>query len=112
MQTIDAIELKRCLDAGEDLVLLHVLPRVSFDKSRLPGAMHASFYDDGFVERAEAFASSEETRLVVYCGSQHCNAATRAAEALREAGTANVVLFTGGIEEWQAAGFPTAGTGR
>ncbi len=107
MKTVTATSLKASLDAGEELLLLHVLPRASFDKKRLPGAQHASFYDDGFLERVEALGGDADARLVVYCGSASCNAAERAAAALTEAGWRTVEVLEGGIAAWEAAGLST-----
>ena len=67
MKSVEAIRLKARLDAGEELVLLHVLPRVSFDKKRLPGALHASFYDDDFHERVEADGVDRHLRIEPVC---------------------------------------------
>ncbi len=82
-----------------------MLPRVSYDKAHLPGAVHCSFYDDGFAGRVEALAGGRDVRVVVYCARRSCNASARAAAALDAGGFANVLDFAGGVQEWKEAGY-------
>ena len=46
--------------------------------------------------------------VVIYCRSIECDEAHLLARALKEAGMENVVVFAGGIEGWEAAGYPVA----
>jgi len=110
MSHVTAARLKELVDAGSDLHLIDVLPRASFERRRLPGALNVSFYDDGFAERVEAAVGDRDATVVVYCASASCNASARAAEALRAAGFASVLDFEGGVREWEQAGYPVAGS--
>jgi rhodanese-related sulfurtransferase len=105
MQSLSAVRLKAMLDQGDDVQLIDVLPRVSFDKQHIPGALHASFYDDDFLERVEALVDDKESTVVVYCVSASCNASAKAARKLVDAGYTNVLDFEGGVREWAEAGF-------
>ncbi len=100
---IDVTSLRASLERDE-VTLIDVLPRVSYDKQHLPGAIHISFYEEGFVERVLAQVDDKSTRIVVYCLTPSCNASSRAARALIEAGFDDVLDFEGGLREWEAAG--------
>ena len=102
-QTIDVDELAIELALGE-IVVIDVLPRASFEKQRLPDAVHVSFYEEGFVEGVLEQVEDRESRIAVYCLTKSCNASTRAARALTEAGFTNVLDFEGGLRAWEAAG--------
>jgi len=101
---VNSSDLEELLDSGADVHLIHVLPKVSFDKAHILGSQHISFYDDDFLERIAALAPDLGETLVVYCLSQGCNASSKAAAALRESGYADVHDFEGGVEAWRAAG--------
>jgi len=101
---VNALELQELLASGADCYLIHVLPRVSFDKAHILGSQHISFYDDDFLARVEALAPDRRTLLVVYCLSQGCNASARAAATLGDAGYENVHDFEGGVQAWREAG--------
>lgn len=111
MNILSAAQLRERLARPDAPVLVDVLPRVSFDRAHLPGAEHASFYDDDFLQRIEALVDGRDTAIVVYCVSSGCNASARAAAALVEAGYTAVHDFEGGIRAWREAGFPVVGAG-
>ena len=111
-KTLAARELHEWMSEGAELVLVDVLPRVSFDKQHLPGSVHASFYEPDFLERIEEAVASPRERVVVYCNSKSCNASARAARALLEAGYSEVYDFEGGVDEWRAEGFRVDGRAR
>jgi len=106
MQSLTAAHLKEMLDREEDVHLIDVLPRASFAKRQLPGAVNVSQYDDSFLERIATLVGDKDATIVVYCVSKSCNASMKAAQKLVEAGYANVFDFEGGVKEWEAAGYP------
>ncbi len=100
------------LDGGESFHLVNVLPKMAFEKQHIPGSIHHSFYSADFIERIQALCDDAHDKIVTYCNSRSCNAATKAADALRAAGFSQVSVFLGGLEEWRSDGYPVAGTAR
>jgi rhodanese-related sulfurtransferase len=109
VKILSATQLQSMLARGDELLLIDVLPPVSFSKGHLPGAVNVSFYEDGFLERIDALACDRDATVVVACVSASCNASAKAAELLAGAGYANVFDFEGGLREWEEAGFPMEG---
>lgn len=108
MQTIDAQELKRKIDANEDFVFLNVLSREYFDKEHIPGSDNIPYDSEDFVQKVEERAGGKETEIVVYCANTECTASPKAAEKLEDAGFTNVIDFEGGMEEWKDAEYAVA----
>jgi rhodanese-related sulfurtransferase len=44
--------------------------------------------------------------VITYCGGGRCELAEQLASSLMDAGVRRVLVYTGGIAEWQQAGFP------
>ena len=90
-----------------DVVVVDARPREIFDLGHLPGARSLSRE-----QFAEAFATLEAMlrfpgqTIVVYCADVTCPDAAIVARSLRERGFANVLLFEGGYDEWEASGRP------
>lgn len=110
IHSLSAERLREWMDEDDELLLIDVLPRVSFDKQHIPGSEHVSQYEEGFCEHVRELASGSSQPLVVYCNSKSCNASERAAQKLVRAGFSNVFELGGGIKEWQDAGYPIRGS--
>ena len=98
MQALSADQLMERLGRGEIQHLIHVLPRQSFEKKRLPYAVHASLYEGDFLERIEELVEDKQEPIVVYCTSASCNASEKAAVELTRAGYGQVFDFEGGLK--------------
>ncbi|MFT5284326.1 MAG: rhodanese-related sulfurtransferase [Planctomycetota bacterium] len=105
METITASELKERQQNGEDLHLINVLPAVSFKKQHLRGSINISAYNEDFLDRIAALVSDQADTLVLYCLTKSCNASSKAAQRLDQAGYTQVFDFEGGVKEWLAAGY-------
>jgi len=110
-ERISCAELKKRLDAGERLTLVDVLPPECHGCKHLPGALNACVYEMVFRERMAELAPDRNGSLVVYATSDRSRAADCALEKLAAAGYRNVVALAGGIEAWEAAGFPVEPAG-
>jgi rhodanese-related sulfurtransferase len=108
MDTITVEQLRERMLRGDELCLINVLPRKSFDKQHIPGSQSVSQYDDTFLDRLEDFVEDEATPVVVYCNSESCNASTLAANKLAVAGYTAVYELQGGLATWRSAGLPVA----
>ena len=105
MQTLTAQRLREMQEHGEDFHLINVLPALSFAKVRLPRSINISAYDDDFLDRIESLVDDRDDTLVLYCLTESCNASSKAALRLLDAGYTAVFDFAGGVKEWQAAGY-------
>jgi len=106
-----ARELQTQLQAAPPPRLLHVLPEEVFAAARIPGSQNACVFEMAFLDRVRELVPDPDTPIVVYGAGGGSLDAVTAAEKLRAAGYTLVDSFSGGLEEWQAAGFPIEGTG-
>lgn len=103
-RTITLTELASKLEARTPLVLLEALPEHHYRKEHLPTARNLP-HDQ--VERlAATLIPAKTTEVVVYCASATCRNSDTAATALARLGYDDVRVFSGGKQEWAAAGLP------
>ena len=99
---IPAAELKRRLDAGEDVLIVDSRPMAEFRNMSIPGAFDCPGAE--LVYRVPDRLPSPDTLVVVNCAGR-----TRSiigAQSLRNAGLANpVVALENGTMGWELAGF-------
>ena len=105
IQTIDRLELKKKLDRGDSFRLIMTMGKFAYDMGHIPGSEPIDSIEDAL----ERFGKDDE--IVVYCSSPTCFASQYAYRLLVEGGFRNVRRFSGGVEEWQAAGLPLEGAG-
>lgn len=103
MRTIELAELKRKMDRGDDFRLVMTLGGWAFQAAHIPGSLHFDSPEAGFA------ALDPEDEIVVYCSDPACVASRYAYEQLVERGYGNVRRFSGGLQEWLAAGYPLEG---
>ena len=97
-------EVKKRLDAGEQLQIVDVREESEWAKGHVPGAAHLG---KGIIERdIEARFPDTGAELILYCGGGFRSAL--AADNLRAMGYANVVSMDGGMSGWRGRGFPVA----
>jgi polyisoprenoid-binding protein YceI len=99
-------ELKAAGEAGTPLCIIDTLPPEFCEREHIPGAHNACVYEMVFLEKVSQFANDPHTRIVVYGSSDRSRGAAVALDKLSRAGYANVSELAGGLEAWQAAGFP------
>src|SRR5689334_11837945 len=102
VKTVSLEELKRRLDAKEDLVLVDVREKDEVRQGFIPGAVSLP---RGFLEmQAEQRLPDKKAKIVLYCA-----AGTRSAFAARtlvDLGYANVESASPGFTRWKDIGFP------
>lgn len=103
MKTITRDTLKDLLDRGAPLTLLEALPERYYSQGHLPGALH--FPHTEVAALAPALLPDKTQQLVVYCASETCRNSHTAAALLGGLGYEDVAVYTGGKEDWTAAGF-------
>ena len=107
-------EFHSAVDSRNSLIL-DARPSVFFEQGHVPGALNLA--RDDFARDYRNLAGMLQTahykRIVVYCSGGDCHDSRLVANALLSLGFSNVSVFTGGWEEWSAAGLPAStGSGR
>lgn len=107
---IVAIDKVREMTARADVIVLDARPRDFYDLGHIPGARSLSKenFDDDYKSLEHELKSPGKT-LVVYCSDSGCEDSEFVAKKLEEMGFERVVLYIGGYQEWEEAGFPTEG---
>jgi rhodanese-related sulfurtransferase len=96
-------DVKRRIDAGENLTLIDVREDTEWAQGHLPGALHLG---KGIIERdIEQRVPQTDAKLILYCGGGFRSAL--AAENLQKMGYTNVESMDGGWKGWRDAGLPT-----
>jgi rhodanese-related sulfurtransferase len=89
---------------GGTAVVVDALPAPAYERRHLPTARNLT------IEDAPASAASvlpdPAAPVIVYSTDTSCTRAPELAADLRSRGYADVRLYTGGIEDWIAAGLP------
>lgn len=103
MKLIGREELKEKLDRGDDFRLVMVLGEWAYRAKHIPGSLHFDTIEDGL----EALDPDDE--IIVYCSNPACVASVAAYRILDSNGYTDVRRYAGGLEDWEAAGYPLEG---
>ena len=96
-------EVKKRMDAGEELTLVDVREDSEWAKGHIAGAIHLG---KGIIERdIEAAIPNKDQEVILYCGGGFRSAL--AADNLKKMGYKNPVSMDGGWRGWNEQGFPT-----
>jgi polyisoprenoid-binding protein YceI len=109
-ETISPATLPEWTSAGKKFHLIHTLPGDHYQCTHLPGAANACVYEVTFMDQVYAITRDKAVPVVVYGDSAGTMAAIVAAEKLQREGFASVYILEGGLEKWQAQGFPLEGS--
>lgn len=110
MKSLTASEVQTLASSGK-ATLLHVLPEEHYQGAHLHSAVNACVYEMVFLDKVAEQLTDKSAPIIVYGAGGGSLDAEVAAEKLEKAGYSNVSVFTGGLAEWQAQGFPTEGSG-
>jgi rhodanese-related sulfurtransferase len=100
MQTISTEELKRMKQDDESFQLINVLSRDHFQEDHIPGSENVPLSTPDFVDDVERTIGGKDKTVVVYCASAECDASSKAARRLEEAGFQHVLCYEGGTKAW------------
>jgi rhodanese-related sulfurtransferase len=103
MNVISREELKEKLDRGDSFKLVMTLGEWAFQMKHIPGSLNLNRMEDA----AKIIAPDDE--VVVYCASETCIASRSAYQILEQNGYKNIRRYSGGLEDWEAAGYPLEG---
>ncbi|MBB3229453.1 rhodanese-like domain-containing protein [Halomonas stenophila] len=102
MTTIDTATLRDWQSRGQDFILVDTLPAGAFAEGHLPGAIN--IVSDDILDEAPRRLPDKQATIVVYCTSEDCKRASRAAERLARLGYTEVYHYEGGKRAWKADG--------
>ncbi len=107
MEDVSREQLCELIEHGDDLVLVDALSPISYAASRLPGAINIPPGTED--ERAPRRIPDLAAEVVVYCMNPNCSSSVAVANRLMALGYENVRHYSGGKEDWVAAGLPLEG---
>lgn len=103
---ISCKELFERLSGGNAPLVVDVLPPEVFAARHLPGACNACVYEMIFRQGVAELAPDLSRALVVYDETGTTAAAATAREKLLAAGYRDILVLSGGLAGWAAAGYP------
>lgn len=103
MNEISADELKAKIDRNDDFRLVMTLGDLAFQGKHIPGSID--------LHEPETLVSelAPDEDIVVYCADRLCPASVMAYHYLEAQGYKKVRRFSGGLAEWETAGYPLQG---
>ncbi len=103
MNEISADELKAKIDRDDDFRLVMTLGDLAFQGKHIPGSIDLHEPETLLSELAP------DEDIVVYCADRLCPASVMAYHYLEAQGYQSVRRFSGGLAEWETAGYPLQG---
>jgi rhodanese-related sulfurtransferase len=103
MNTINAHDLKKRLEANDCPLLVNAMEENKFRALHIPGSMNLFRKED-----IEKKLNKDDT-IIVYCTDQTCNKSILLYQLLEVMGYKNISRFAGGLREWEDAGYPLEG---
>lgn len=103
--SVSADQVKAMLE-DSNVVIIDARSPEEFDEGRVPSAINVPY--DQLPEYYQQLITEIplDALVVCYCQGPDCDFSHELATELRIMGFMNVVLFTGGWEHWEAAGYP------
>ncbi len=105
---ISLAEMKRAFDEGS-AIILDARDAAEYEQGHIPGAINIPY--DRIPEYFDVLNTQVpmDAHVVVYCRSLTCDFSDQLATELKIIGYRNVSVFSGGWDQWTAAGYPIEG---
>ena len=100
-------ELVRIMESGDNFDLVDVLPKESYEKEHIKGAISLPLAD---IDKLSGKLLKKNDLVITYCASFECQASTNAAEKLAALGYTNVLDYKGGLKDYKEANLPMEGS--
>jgi rhodanese-related sulfurtransferase len=101
--TITRDELRAAIDTGRATVV-DALPPATYAKRHLPGAINLA--NESSDEQIRAALPDLEAPVVTYSSNDRCTRGNELVARLRKLGYLDVRAYSGGLDDWLAAGLP------
>jgi len=105
MKKISIEKLKSLIDRKVSFILLDVVTPEFYNHKHIPTAVNACVYEIAFLDNMKKLVTDPLLTIVVHATKKKSLAASIAAKRLIAAGYDDVLLFEGGLEEWEEAGY-------
>jgi len=103
MNEISREQLKAKLDRGEQFNLVMTLGSLAFQGKHIPGSLNLS-------EPKDLLAGLDpQQETVVYCSDRLCPSSIMAYHFLDSRGYKKLWRYSGGLSDWEQAGYPLEG---
>jgi rhodanese-related sulfurtransferase/polyisoprenoid-binding protein YceI len=102
---IKAIDLKKMFDNKEEFLMIDVSNPEYFSEKHIIGATNAPVYEVAFLEHIGKITEDKKNKIVVYGAGENSLDFEDAAMKLEKAGFENVIVFKGGISDWEEKKF-------
>jgi rhodanese-related sulfurtransferase len=105
---LPAVSLKQAKEAHANGVALFVDARDAafYEEGHIPGAVSLPVQDFEIIFPRLQEQLLAAPRVITYCDGASCEMSVELTEKLLFAGLVQVEIFTGGIQQWKAAGQP------
>ena len=103
MEVISREELKEKIDQNDDFKLVMALGELAYRAKHIPGSLHTS------TPEALLGMLAKTDDIVVYCSNPSCIASVAVYQYLVGHDYQHVRRYSGGLEDWEAAGYPLQG---
>ena len=104
--TVSEIDLATALrlHKADGVVFIDARKKVEFDTGHIPGAINipSESFDEAFPPHKTSLLKAD--KIVTYCSDVECDEAYELAEMLRETLKRPILVFGGGMKEYQAKG--------
>jgi len=104
IKLISAQELKQEMEDNDNLVVINVLDKETYDDCKIPDSVNYDY--ENLKDTAKSLDKSKD--YVVYCASKMCHASKEAFKILNSMGF-KVRAFEDGMKGWKDEGFETEG---
>lgn len=102
IQEVSIADVKKMIDAKENVILLDVRDKQEFDEGRIPGAINIS---RGMLEfKVAMIIPDKNARIILYCGLDLRG--PLATKTMNDLGYKNAINMAGGLKAWKEAGYP------
>lgn len=104
IKEVSIADVKKMIDARENVIILDVRDKQEFDEGRIPGAINIS---RGMLEfKVAMIIPDKNARIIVYCSLDLRG--PLATKAMNDLGYKNAINLVGGLKAWKEAGYPLA----
>jgi rhodanese-related sulfurtransferase len=105
IQEVDADLLKKLVDT-KAAILLDAREPGQYQRGHIPDALNLpiSEFEDVYDKHFRQLGKNK--LIITYCINFDCQDSTFLAQKLHRKGYADIMVYRGGIEEWQALGYP------